>query len=219
MAVILGFAWIGAARAQTVLSLSATGSVDTAPDEMEASLVVVQTAQMAPAAQDAVNRLMAKALASARKVNGATATTAAYNVFQTQNQGYQASQTLNLTMPAPGGVPPSVFTKLVGELQQDGLQLNSLDGELSDAGEDAASQAATIDALHRLRSEANAVAASLGDKAGDIKTVTIDANNSGPIMPGRMMALAAAAPPQAAPGQVTVQVTVEATIALTPLSP
>ena len=30
-------------------------------------------------------------------------------------------------MAAPGGVPPSAFTNLVGQLQQDGLQLNSLD--------------------------------------------------------------------------------------------
>ncbi len=219
LAVVLGLAWAGAARAQTVLSIAATGTVVTAPDEMEASLDVQKTAASAAAAQDAVNLLMAKALASARKVNGVAATTAGYNVFETQNAAYQASQTLNLTMAAPGGVPPPAFTNLVGALQQDGLQLNSLDGELSAAGADAASRAAVIDALQRLRSESNAVAAALGDKAGEIKTITIDSNNPGPVMPGLAMAMKAAALPQSAPGPVTVQVTVEATILLTPRAP
>jgi uncharacterized protein YggE len=215
LAVVVALTWSLAARAQTVLSLSATGSVVTLPDEMEASLNVQQDAASAAAAQDAVNRLMAKALASARKVHGVTATTADYNVFQTQAPAYQATQTLNLTMAAAGGVPPPAFTNLAGQLQQDGLQLNSLDGELSASGADAASQAATIDALRRLRSEANAIAAALGDKVGEMKTITIDSNNQGPVMPGFAMAMKAA-PPQAAPGPVTVQVTVEATIILTP---
>jgi predicted secreted protein len=219
LAVVLGLAWIGAARAETVLSLSATGSAVGTPDEMQASLNVEESGATPPAAQDAVNRLMAKALDAARKVDGVIATTAGYNVFQTQNQGYQASQALNLIMAAPGGVPPAAFTKLIGQLQQDGLQLNSLDGQLSAAGTDAAAQAATTDALRRLRSQANAIAATLGDKAGEIKTVTIDANNPGPVMPGRMMAMATMAPPQSAPGPVTVQVTAEATIVLTPLAP
>jgi uncharacterized protein YggE len=219
LAVILGLAWAGGARAQTVLSLSATGSVVTVPDQMEASLTVQESAVSASAAQDAVNRLMAKALASARKADGVTPTTAAYNVFQTQNQGYQASQTLNLTMAAPGGLPPAAFTNLIGALQQDGLQLNSLDGQISAAGADAASQAATADALRRLQAQAHAIAAALGDKAGEIKTLTVDSSNPGPIMPGRMLAMAAEAPPQSAPGPVTVQVTVEATIELTPLAP
>lgn len=219
LAVILGLAWVGGARAQTVLSLTATGSVVTVPDEMEASLNVQESAAAAPAAQDSVNRLMAKALALTRRINGVTPTTAAYNVFQTQNQGFQASQTLNLAIAAPGGVPPAAFTNLIGVLQQDGLQLNSLDGQLSAAGADAASQAATADALRRLQAQAHAIATALGDKAGEIKTLTIDSNNPGPIMPGRMMAMAAEAPPQSAPGPVTVQVTVEATIELTPLAP
>lgn len=219
LAVGLLLALPGAARAQTVLSLSATGTVITVPDQMEAALNVQASAPSAPAAQDALNRLMAKALASAGKVNAVAATTADYNVFQTQNSGYQASQTLNLIMAAPGGVPPPAFTNLVGALQQDGLQLNSLDGQLSAAGTDTAAQAATSDALRRLRAEANAIAATLGDKAGEIKTITVESNTPSPVMPGRMMAMAAASPPQSAPGPVTVQVTVDATIILTPPAP
>ncbi len=195
------------------------------PDQMTASLNVQASAPTAAVAQAAVNKAMAKALAEARAVNGVTATTDSYSVQQTnaddsQKPVFQASQTLNLTMPAPGGTPAAAFTNLVGALQQQGLLLNTLDGQLSAAGADAASSQATVDALHRLRAEADAIAATLGDKVGEMKTISVDTNNGGPIMPGRMMMMKAEAPPpQAAPGPVTIQVTVSATITLTPPGP
>jgi len=209
----------GAAPAQTVLTLSATGSVTAAPDQMVASLEAQDSAPTAAQAQDEVNGLMARALAQARATAAVTAVTADYSVAETdpQNSGspsYQASQTLNLTIPAPGGVPPTVFTALVGKLQQEGLLLDTLDGQLSDAGADAARRAATIDALRRLNADAGAIAAALGDRVGEIQTLSIDAGNPGPVAPRMMMA--AAAPPQAAPGPVTIQVTAEATITLAP---
>ncbi len=212
----------GAARAapQTVLTLSATGSVTVVPDQMVASLEAQGAASTAAQAQNEVNRLMAAALAQARATAGVTAFTADYSVSEndpTENQkpGYQASQTLNLTIPAPGGAPPAAFTALVGKLQQEGLLLDTLDGQLSAGGADAARRAATIDALHRLKADADAIAAALGDKAGEIQTLSIDAGNPGPIAP-RMMMMAAAAAPQAAPGPVTIQVTAEANITLAP---
>lgn len=209
----------GAVRAQTVLDLSATGQVVVLPDEMVADLTVQASAGSAAAAQAAVNRLMGKALSAAHGVAGVVAVTAGYNVFQPDSDKpvYQASQGVELTMPAPGGVPPDAFTGLVGNLQQDGLLLNSLDGQLSAAGTDAANQAAVVDAIHRLQAQAAAVARTLGDKIGVIKTLNINAGNPAPVMPGRMMMAMAAAPappPQAAPGPVTIQATVEATIEL-----
>jgi len=224
-AVIFTLIGAGMARAETILTLSATGTAVTMPDQMTASLDVQATAPTAAVAQAKVNKAMAKALADARAVNGVTATTESYSVQQTdaddsQKPVFQASQTLNLTMPAPGATPPAAFTNLVGALQQEGLLLNTLDGQLSAAGADAASKQATVDALHRLRAQADAIAATLGDKVGEIKTISIDANNPGPVMPGRMLMMAAAAPPpQAAPGPVTIQVTASATIILTPLGP
>ncbi len=210
-------------RAETVLNLSVTGSAVAMPDEMAASLQAVATAPSATAAQDAVNQMMQKALAASRGEAGVSATTAGYGVSQTDDakQQFQASQGLNLTIAAPGGTPPAAFLELVGQLQQAGLQLQGLDGQLSPAGADAAGHAATADALHRLQDAAATAAAALGDQVAGIKTLDVQTGNSGPIMPGRMlMAMAPAAPPAAAaPGPVTIQVTVNASVALTPPAP
>jgi predicted secreted protein len=164
---------------------------------------------------------MAKALAAAKGVAGVTATTGAYSVYQpnTDNPEYQASQAIDLTMPAPGGAPPETFTGLIGNLQQDGLLLNNLDGQLSPSGQDQASQEATSDALHRLRAQAAAIASTLGDSVGQIKTVNIDGGSQAPMPMGKMVMAMASPPPQAAPGPVSVQVTVSATIELKPGTP
>jgi uncharacterized protein YggE len=217
---VLAAGHASAAPAETVLTLSATGSVTVPPDQMVASLQAQESAPTAPLAQAAVNQLMATALSESRATAGVTAVTTDYSVSETdpennQKPSFQASQTLNLTIAAPGGAPPDAFTALVGNLQQQGLLLNTLDGQLSAAGADVASRTATTNALHRLQADAAAIAATLGDKVGDIKTLSIDAGSPGPIAP-RMMMMAAAAPPQAAPGPVTIQVTAQATITLTP---
>jgi uncharacterized protein YggE len=191
-------------RPKTSLSLSATGTSITAPDEMTASLSVQATAA-----------------AAAKAVSGVTTTTGAYSVYQPDagKPEYQASQALELTMPAPGGAPPEAFTGLTGNLQQQGLLLNNLDGQLSPAGQDHAAQEATTDALQRLRAQAASIAATLGDSVGPIKTLNIDGGNPAPMPMGRMMMAMASPPPQSAPGPVTVQVTVTATIELKPRTP
>jgi uncharacterized protein YggE len=90
-----------------------------------------------------------------------------------------------------------------------------LDGYLSDAGQTAAQQAAIADAIHQLQATAARVAAALGDRVTGIKTLQVNLQNTGPVMPGRMMMLAATAPPpQAAPGPVTVTANVTADIDL-----
>jgi uncharacterized protein YggE len=224
LAVVLVLAGLaGPAAAQTVLSLSATGTVLAAPDEITASLTVQASARQAATAQADVNKVMAKALAAARDVAGVTATTADYNVNQTNNDagtvtGYQASQTLNLTMPAPGGTPPSAFTDLVGQLQNEGLLLNSLDGDLSPAGRQAAGTQAINAAIKQVQAQAACIAKTLGESVGPMKTLNVSLDNGGPVMPMRMMVMAApaSAPPQAAPGPVSVSATVSAEIALAP---
>jgi len=210
------------AAADTVLSLSATGSDIVIPDQMVASLAVQCSGHTARDAAAATNTAMAKALAQARAVPGVTATTADYSETSLSDQnghvtGYQASQSLDLTMAAPGGAPPPAFTELTGRLQEAGLLLNELDGNLSPAGADAAQRAAITDAIHRLNATAAAVAATLNDQVGAIKTLQLDLQSPGPVMPVRMMAMAVAAapPPQAAPGPITVTATINAEISLT----
>jgi uncharacterized protein YggE len=120
-------------------------------------------------------------------------------------------------MAAPDGIPPADFTSLVGQLQSQGLLLNSLDGNLSAAGQAAANQGAIDDAIHQIQAQAAAVAATLGEHVGSVQSLNVNLNSPGPVMrtPMMMMAAAAAPPPQAAPGKVTIQANVTATIELT----
>lgn len=207
------------ARAQTVLNLSATGSDQAVPDEMVAALSVQAQAPNAAAAQAMLNRAMIRGLATARAVSGVVATTGGYNVAETDDRAkgsktvFQANQELNLTMPAPGGVPPADFTALAGALQEQGLLLESIGGALSSKGEDAARAAATLDAIGRMKTQAAAVARALGDTVAGITSLSINSNNISPVGPRMMMAMAAAAP-QVAPGPMNVTVNIDAVIAL-----
>lgn len=217
-----GFTCAGAlvARAQTVLNLSAVGQADAIPDEMVASLQVQETAPQAEAAQAAVNAAMTKALGMARAVPGIVATTNGYQVFKTAAENaatpaqFQASQILALVMPAPGGVPPDRFTSLLGQLQQNGLLLNTLDGHLSRAGQARAGQAAIADGIGQIQAQAAMIAARLNMRVGGIKTLDVNVNAPMLVAPKAML-MSAMAPPQAAPDKVTVQANISATIALT----
>jgi len=223
--ILLAMLGLAQAAAPTVLTVSANGSNTVAPDQMAASLDVQSSAASAAQAQAAVNRAMKQALAAARGTAGVTATTGDYSVYQNSPDNgsaakpvYQASQSLSLRIAAPDGIPPTAFTNLVGQLQGQGLLLNSLDGNLSAAGQEAANQGAINDALRQIQAQATAVAASLGEHVGRFQSLNVNLNTPGPILraPMMMMAATAAPPPQAAPGNVTIQANVTATIELTP---
>jgi predicted secreted protein len=211
------------AAAQTVLNLSADGSNSVDPDRITASLAAQSSSPDAARAQADVNQAMAQALAAAHSVSGVTATTGDYSVYQTtpsdgsQKTVFQASQNLQLDMAAPDGAPAASFTALVGKLQQQGLLLNSLNGDLSDQAQEAAQQGAIDDAIRQIRAQAQAVAATLGERVGRIQTLNVNINMPGPVLRAApmMMMAAAAPPPQAAPPKVSVQANVSATIALT----
>ncbi len=207
------------AEAQTELRLTATGTVQLPPDEAIADLTVQFFSPQAASAQAAVNRNMATALAAARAENGIIATTGGYDVVsRSDDKGrvtqYAASQILHLTGPAPDGRPAPAFTELIGRLQSQGLQLGTLSADLSPAGRGHAEDEAIQAAIKRLRAQAALVAATLGEKAGAIKSLTV--GESGPIapMPGRMMMAMAA--PSDQPGPVMVTETVSAIIDLAP---
>ncbi len=232
MAVVCGAMFFGGlisggvtvAQAQTMLNLSACGSTMVDPDEIIASLDVQTSSVNAAAAQADVNRAMKRALQAVKAVPGVTATTGSYNVYQstddsTKDSTYQASQNLQLVILATNGVAPDAFTALVGDLQQDGLLLNVLAGDLSSKGQAAAQQEAIDDAIRQIQAQAAVVAATLGERVGKIQTINVNANNPTPALraaPMMMMATSSAPPPQAAPGQLTVQANVSATIELTP---
>ncbi len=216
------------AAAQTVLNLAADGSSQAEPDQITASLTAQFSSGGAASAQAKVNSAMAQALAKAKAVSGVTATTGDYSVYQTapsdsaQPPVYQASQTLQLVMQAPQGAPqgapPGAFTALVGELQEKGLLLNSLNGDLSPKAQAAAEQSAILDAIRQIQVQAKAVASVLNEQIGKFQVLNVNVNAPGP-MPrvGPMMMMAqTAAPPLAAPAKITVQASVSATLSLTP---
>lgn len=210
-----------AARAQTELRLSASGTARVSPDELVATLQAQNTSGNAAAAQSEVNRLMAAGLAAAHKLSAVDATTENYSVQndtdpKTKISSYQASQTLRLVVQAPDGKPDAGFSNLLGRLQQSGFLLQSLDGELSGAARAKANLGAIADAMDNLHRQAEAVASSLHEPVGQYKIVTVNMNAPGPIgrpMP-MMFAAKMATPPQAAPSKIEIDANLTATIEL-----
>lgn len=219
LAVLLGMA-AAPAGAQTVLTIGATGQVNAAPDEATASLTAQATSPDAAKAQAQVNALMSKALEAARATSGVAATTGSYGTSQqtTDTQPpktvYQASQSLNLVLPAADGIPPARFTDLVGKLQAQGLLLNDLGGDLSAKAQVEAQQAAVLVAIAQIQAQAAAVAAQLHESVGAVKTLSVNAQPSPGPRPLMAMAMRAEAAPVSAPGNVSVTADVTAEVEL-----
>jgi uncharacterized protein len=165
---------------------------------------------------------MAKALALAKAIPGVKIVTGGYSSYavtpdNNAPQQFAAQQTLQLSIKAPAGAPPDSFSTLLGTLQQNGLLLNSLSGDLSDAGQRQAQQAAITDALGQINAQASSIAANLHEQVGLIKSLNVNANSSpGPRPMMMMMAMAkdSAPAPQSAPDNVQVTANVTADIAL-----
>ncbi|MDE8346081.1 MAG: SIMPL domain-containing protein [Acidocella sp.] len=209
------------AAQQTELSLAATGEATVPPDETVATLTAQSTGSSAADVQAAVNQMVATALGSAAHVKNLVATTGDYNVVTTndgqgQPTGYQATQSLSLTMQAVRGAPPPVFLTLIGHLQAQALQLQSLGAVLSDTGRAHAEKIAILAAVHKLQDQATAIAGSLGAHVTLIKTLNVSDSNAASPMPDSRMMMATATPAQDQPGPIIVQAHVTAMIELTP---
>lgn len=221
-----GIACVGAAApaawAQTDLTIAATGQVAVPPDEAVAALTIQAQDASAAKAQAAVNTAMAKALVLARKLPGIKPTTGGYNSYSTTPEHggpvqFTAQQSLNLSIMSAGGVPPEAFANLLGTLQNNGLLLNSLAGDLSDAGQRLAQQAAIADALAQIQAQAAGVAAKLHEQVGTIKSLNVNAGSAPGPRPMMVMAVRKAEPaPQSVPDNVQIEARVTAEIALTP---
>ena len=209
------------AQAQTVLTIAATGQASVPPDEASATLTAQAQDVSAAKAQAAVNAAMAKALALAKNASGVKAVTTGYSSYtltpdNNAPQKFAVQQTLRLSIKAPAGVPSAAFSNLLGTLQQDGLLLNALSGELSDEGQRQAQQDAIADALTQIKAQAASIAVSLHEDVGTIKSLDVNAASSPGPRP--MMAMAAKSDavmaPQSAPDNVQVSASVTAEISL-----
>lgn len=209
------------ASAQTILSLTASGSATAAPDEAVAQLEIQATKPKAADAQAEVNQAVAKALSAARALKSLTVTTGSYNTYtvtadrQTAPE-FTAEQSLMLVQPAAGGVPDAAFGELLAKLQSEGLLLTGLTGDLSIAGQQKRQAEAVQNALANLRTEAASIASTLHKKVGALQSLTVDtAGGYAPPMGARVMALAAASP-QSAPSDLSTTARITAKIELDP---
>lgn len=201
----------------TTLTLSVTGSARHLPDAMAATLEIAGEAPDAAAAQDRLNRAMAAALHAADGVAGVRATTGSYFVTPTdaKRTAWIARQELSLSCDAAPTSAAAGLRGLIGQLQHAGARLQSLDGRLSAATAAATRERAIGDAVRRLRAEAQAVARSLGETVGTIRTVQVDGPPVRPVFGGLMVA-GRAAPPVARPAAIEERVSLSATIELVP---
>jgi predicted secreted protein len=206
----------------TILRLSETTTIMVIPDELAAGLRAEAIAPTAQDAQKRVNEMMREAMEAAKKVDGISASTGAYNVWHIppspadRVERWQAGQSLNLS-----GKDGGAMLKLVGELQQMGLAQGNLVWRLSRETERKARQDATKQALSGLRVRADEAAEILGLRFASFKEVRLDSVAPPPIMPRQQMttraSLAAPAPlPNAEAEEMPVSASAEADILLKP---
>jgi predicted secreted protein len=203
--------------AETVLHLGESAEVTRAPDEIVAVLRAEARAGSASAAQEAVNRTIAAAVARARTVPGVQVATGGYWTGRMdEGRSWQASQQVTLR-----GGDGTVLLELVGALQQQGMAVSQLQWQLTRETARTAREEASRLALDSLRRRADAVAAQLGQQVAGFREVRIDAPDRGPrpapmAMAAVRSASAAPASPVAVAEDVVVGATVEAVVVLRP---
>ncbi len=195
--------------AETLLHLSADGSVQAAPDQLVADLVAQSTSPAASDAQRRVNALVAQGMQSARAVSGIDARAVGYQVSPADEKRTQwlAQQTLELR----GSDGPALLD-LANRLQQLGFVTASLDWRLSPTLRRKACAEATTAALKALREQAASAAATLGLHVDHLKDVQLQQPMAGMLRPVMSMAARVGGPaPQAtaAPEEVAAQVSAE----------
>jgi predicted secreted protein len=211
----IGLAAVQPAMAQvapptTVLHLSATGSVQVAPDQLAAELVAQSTSSSAAMAQRQVNSMMANGMKAAQAIVGVDACAVGYSVVpgDEKHATWVAQQTLELR-----GADGPALLDLAGKFQERGLALASLDWQLSPPARRKAHEEATTAALKELQARAASAAATLGLHVDHLQDVRLDDALLRPRQLAPMLAAVSRmnAPPQAsaAPEEVMAQVSAD----------
>lgn len=229
-AVIVGviLAWPGgaerarAAAPPTELSLSVTGEASHPPDAMRASLLVSATASDAAGAQNLVNVRTKSALAALGRIKGVVATTGSYSVYPAdrQRKTWLARQSISLGFPASPTAPSAKpVLVVIGQLQDEGLMLESLDGTLQPASASATRDAAIRDAVKTMNQEAAGLAKALGMSVGPIIQIGLNVGGSvSPMIQTLQMGARTASAPVAAPADVIERVSLSAKLQLLPVN-
>jgi len=205
----------------TIIRLTEKAERMMARDHLRAGLAVEATGPAAAQVQAEINRRMEAALAKAKSVATVKAETGGYSVYPQRDSArptvWHGQQTLNLQSDAPADL-----LTLMGDLQQQGLNTQGLTFEVKEESLREAQDGLTADALAKLRSRAERVAADLGMTLQQIRDVTVGNAEGGGRPPMPMMRRAAsssAPPPVAEPGDAQVTVTVQAEVWLAPKAP
>ncbi|OYW04147.1 MAG: hypothetical protein B7Z58_00840 [Acidiphilium sp. 37-64-53] len=207
-------------RATTELTLSVTGEASHAPDVIVATMAAQTTAKTAAAAQSAVNRTVAAALAATTPIKALHATTGAYEVYPAdpKQAAWHASQTIDLRLAAPPGSDQAKELRhMIGMLQDKGIALESIGATLSQSAARETRAAAITDAVTQMRAEADATAGSLGDHVIAITKLALTTQS--PFRPVMMAARMKVAAPQMQSGPITQRINLSATVTLRATAP
>ena len=190
----------------TVLHLTATGTVQAAPDQLLAVLVAQSASASVADAQRRVNGMVAAGMQAARAVAGVEARATGYQTMPVDppRSRWEARQTLELR--ASDG--PALLD-LVSALQRQGFATAALEWHASAGRRRAAAAEAAAAALKALQDRAAQAARALGLRADHIRDVRLEERGGRPVMPMAAFAERAAAPPPQATGTPE-DVTVEA---------
>lgn len=209
---------VAAQAPSTLLYLQESATREVGQNVLVATVQAIAEAASPAEAQAAVNRDMAAAVERVQTVAGVRAATGSYNVYQRRDRDnkpvdWVAQQDLRLT-----SEDPAALLELIGDLQERGLNMNGLDWQIDQATRRKVQSELTIEAIATLRQHAEAIAASVGMRVGNIDTLRVGGAMEGPrpMMAMRAEAMASAAPPTALPDQETVSASVEAEITLSP---
>jgi uncharacterized protein len=194
------------AQSETRLRLSESGSVTVQPDELVASLRIEARATTAAEAQEQVNRAMATALTQARAVAGAHVTTGHYAARSDRDkQEVVAQQSLNLR-------GPEALVALVGQLQAEGLLLDHITWQLTEAAQRQGRDQATRAAIRAVQERGAAIARDLGLRVAAMRDLYVEAApEARPMMAARAMAATA---PSVTAEEITVTARVTADLLL-----
>ena len=206
--------------APTRLVLNETATREVEQDTLVAVVTARHEAREALQAQRTVNEAMAAAIEATRAVEGVQRSTGGYRVYQEYDRDgrprqWIAEQDLQLR-----AGEPARLLELVGELQGSGLLLNGLSYQLSPEARRALEDELTLEAIERLRARAGRVAAAMQMRIERIDKLQVggvaDEPPVRPMFEARMADAASMPPPAALPGTETVEVRIEAEVALAP---
>jgi predicted secreted protein len=216
---------VGLPPGQTMLTISATETVQADQDLLVAQLSY-QAKNADPAAlQDEINGVMKKAVEAAKDVAGVKVSTQQYYVYPVDEtdpskktaRTWRGEQGLELK--SPDG---AALLKLTGALQAMGLAVNGLSYTLSPEKTETVQDSLMEAAMAKLQAKAERAAAALGRKTVEMRDISVD--NSGaypqPMAPMRAMMAEGfsrkAEAPVAEPGQAEISLTVTARVLLKP---